>query len=157
MSRQTIQRMDVCRRNVDVLTELGEKRKWRKAIENWWAGWDLNPDPSWLVPADQKGYPGETGGAEPQWAPLAARCRLGNDSKNLLGPLDQLAVQHQGLAFLQLYRFPILHDHLTVHHDPRTIRHGRLAIHPANFLPILQSPHLTILHRDAILLDGHRG
>jgi hypothetical protein len=38
MSRQTIQRMDVCRRNVDVLTALGEKRKWRRAIENWWAG-----------------------------------------------------------------------------------------------------------------------
>ena len=45
MSRHMVQRMNVCRRNRDALTALGKKRKWRKVIENWWAGWDLNPGP----------------------------------------------------------------------------------------------------------------
>ena len=35
VSRQTVQRMDICRRKVNALTELGEKWKGKKGIENW--------------------------------------------------------------------------------------------------------------------------
>lgn len=42
VSRQTIQRMDVCRRQEDALTEIGEK-KLRRAIENWGTDCGSNP------------------------------------------------------------------------------------------------------------------
>ena len=35
MSRQTVQRMDICLRNVTALTEVGAKIKGKRGIENW--------------------------------------------------------------------------------------------------------------------------
>src|SRR6185436_937344 len=93
---------------------------------------------------------------------LKACAALALQSENLLVRLllvtpHHLPVHHHHLPLLHLHFFPALRHHLAVHHDPRAVGQGCLAIHPGNLLPVLHHRHLAILHHDAILLGGYNG